>query len=122
MVALAILAVAMTVGAEALSWSAALRKQADQRQLALQEAINCLEQVRQLPWDQLTEDGLAKLELSAIAHKELAAPQLSIVPEKVNSGPDAIRVRVQIEWQSRYRQAPCQVELTTWRYRVPAAE
>ena len=120
--ALGILAVAMTLGVKALAWSAALRRQADQRQLALQEAINCLEQVRQVPWERLDEDNLAEIKLSTAAAEHLDAAHLRILPETSGDKLEAVKVRVQIEWQSRYSGAPWQVELATWRYRTQSNE
>ena len=121
-VALGILGAAMTLGAQALGWSSAQRRLADQRHLALQEAVNCLERVRMIPWQDLSEARLAEIELSAEARRRLSAATLKIESQSASSGPTAKRIHVKIAWQSQGGNLPLQVNLVTWRYQTRPAE
>jgi hypothetical protein len=115
-VALGVLAVACTAGVQALAWAGAQRRLTDQRQCALQEAANLLEQVRQIPWKELTEDRLADIALSDETRQRLNSAQLNVTSEGAASELDAIKVSVEIQWLSRYSGSPWQVRLVTWRY------
>jgi type II secretory pathway pseudopilin PulG len=86
-VALGVLSVAFAVGAQALGWSAAQRRLGEQRHVALQEAANCLERVRQLKWDELTKERLAEIELSLEAAELLTSSELAIHPEAAGGDP-----------------------------------
>jgi hypothetical protein len=114
-VALTLLGAALTLGVQALGWSAAQRRLAQQRHVAMQEAANCLEQVRQLPWSELNHQRLAQLKLSAEAQRQLASAELRVTSETAGEQ-HAIKVRVEIQWLSRAGGTPWQVSLVTWRY------
>lgn len=115
LVALGILAAAFTLGAQALGWSAAQRQTLGQRHLALQEAANCLERLRQLPWDELTDQRLAQFELSPAAREQLHEAALEITPELPAGEPAAMRLQVRVHWFGRHG-SPLRVSLVTWRY------
>jgi hypothetical protein len=86
----------------------------------MQEAANCLERVRQLPWQELTAARLSQIELSAAAQARLPSADLQIAAEPTDEA-DAVKVRVQIGWHSRQGGTPLEVALVTWRYNREAA-
>ena len=120
-VALGLLAAAFTFGVQALGWSAAQRRAGDQRHVAIQEAANCLEQVRVLDWADLNDERLSQIKLSEVAQARLPSAELKITTEKQNE-PDAVRVRVEVLWPGRSSGSPLRVGLVTWRYNTNRAE
>jgi hypothetical protein len=116
MMALALLATAFTLGAQALGWSAAQRRLGDQRHAALQEAANCLERVRQLNWDELHDERLAQMELSYQPPARIPSATLHVAAEPTDD-PEAMKVQVEIQWLSRSG-TPLQISLVTWRYKT----
>jgi hypothetical protein len=121
-IALGVLAAALTLGAQVLAWSAAQRRLGDQRHVALQEAANCLERVRQMPWEELTAERLATLDLSSEARQRLTSAELHVAPEEIAGQPSAKRVEVEIQWLTRHGETPLRVALVTWRYKTGEVE
>jgi Tfp pilus assembly protein PilV len=116
MVALSVLTMAFTLGAQMLGWSATQRRLTDERHMAMQEAANCLERVRLLKWSELTEQRLAEIELSAEAHRLLRSPRLDIRAAAARGELEERRIEVRITWHTRREQTPLRVQLVTWRY------
>ena len=121
-IALGLLAAAFTLGAQALGWSAAQRRLADERHIAVQEAANCLQRVRQLPWDELTDERLTSLELSSHASALLASAELHVTAADAGEEPAARRIRAEVSWVTRHGGTPLRIGLVTWRYRTNLVE
>lgn len=115
-VAIALLGTAFVLGAQALAWTSAQRRLTDDRQLAMQEAVNCLERLRRLEWNELTNERLSAIDLSPAAKQRLTAGRVKIAREADIADPPGSRFRVEVQWKSRYG-VPLNVAFTTWRYR-----
>ena len=121
LVALGVLAAAFTLGAQTLGWSTAQRRTIGQRHLALQEAANTLEQLRQLKWTELTEERMSRIELSPAAREQLDGAELEITPELMTDELASMRLQVRVHWFGAGG-APLRVTLNTWRYEVGRPE
>jgi hypothetical protein len=121
-VALGLLAAAFTLGAQALGWSAAQRRLADERHIAVQEAANCLQRVRHLNWDELTDERLASQKLSSHASELLASAELRVTAADAGGEPAGRRIHAEVSWVTRHGGTPLQIGLVTWRYRTNHAE
>lgn len=114
-VASALLVALVAVSLQMLSTAAAQRRAVDGRAIALAEAANVAEQISTLPFDEITTDALAAIQLSAAAKRSLSQGELKLDVEPLNSPPQGKRVSIEITWKGSPRiESP--VRLTIWTY------
>jgi len=116
-VAGALVGTLLVVCLQLLSAALAQRRAADQRQAALVELGNVMEQVAARPWADLTTAALSQEKLSPSSERVLPGAELKIEVSPSADGPDARRITVVLRWQDRGR-SPVSMTLTTWRYRT----
>ncbi len=113
-----IVAAVLVLCLQLLSAAAAQRRTADQRQCALLELGNVMEQVAARPWAELTTAAFAKKKLSPSAERQLPAAELKIEILASADEPNAKRIAVAVRWQDRSGQLLAPATLTTWRYKI----
>ena len=113
--ALAITAVAMALFAQILVAAAAQRRIAEQRRIALTEVANRLEQASLLAWDEITQERLEQLPLSAAAEILPEAELAAIVSDEPGT-PRGRRIRIELSWTNAAGQRQPPVSLTYWRF------
>jgi type II secretory pathway pseudopilin PulG len=117
-VAVGLLATGLSLTAQVLAWNSAQRRANQQRQCAVQEAANCLERLRLLPWDELTAAGVQDFEMSAEAAAVLPQAKLKLDVRHDPAQRDGKRMQIQIQWTNRAGQPVAPVRLTAWRWNV----
>jgi hypothetical protein len=108
----------LVFGLQLLSAAVAQRRAADQRQWALVELGNVMEQVAARPWAELTTAALSKVRLSPSASSQLPGAELRIEVSTPADDPRAKRITATLRWQGRSGQPPAPVTVTTWRYKI----
>jgi hypothetical protein len=107
----------MTVCLEFLRAAAAQRRAAQQRQTAIQEAANVMERLSARPWEELSPQGVAGLELSQPARDLLPAVKLAVEVTSPPDQPGAKRIAVSVYWEDDAGEPVRPVCLIAWRYR-----
>ena len=117
-VAGALVGTLLVVGLQLLSTAVAQRRAVDQRQCALLELGNVMEQIAACPWPKLTTPMLSREKLSASAARQLPGAELKIEVSTSTGQPNAKRITATLRWQDRSGQLTAPVTLTTWRYQI----
>lgn len=117
-----LLVLLMAVAVQMLGWLASERQAADRRQWAMQEAANVMERLSAQPWERLTSEHAAAIELTAAARQLLPEAQLDVKVIDESEQPDAKRLVIAVRWQRRPGQPVAQVALTSWVYRHGGTE
>jgi hypothetical protein len=113
MVGCALAALLLALCVQLLSLTAIERRDVEQRTIALEQAANLIERVSAMPYDRITPEYLAELELPPEVEAILPGPAAKwFVTEETGDVP-AKRVRVEISWRGR-PQRPA--KLTYWVY------
>ena len=115
-VACTLLGTLLVVCLQLLSATAAQRRAADQRQLALIEVGNVLERVALRPWSDLTAKNLAGEKPSAWLGNRLPGAELKIEAVASSTEPKAKRITVSLRWQDVAGRFLPPVAVTTWRW------
>jgi len=116
-VAGALLGTLLVVCLQLLQASAAQRRSADQRQLALIEVGNVLERLAARPWAELTPKSVANEKPSAWLGNRLRDAELKIEVTTPAGDPDAKRIAVSLRWQDRNGRYLPPVGIATWRWK-----
>ena len=114
--AVVVMSAAFAIAVPVIGKTGALRRQAEQRQLALQEAANLMERVAALPWNDISQETLKKLELSATARRSLRSPQLGIELAKPVGPVPTKQVVIQVRWRDATGHPVRPVWLVAWFY------
>lgn len=115
MVAAALTALLVTMCVRMLTSSAAQRRGAERRSVALEEAANVAESVAALPWDELTSERVGQIQLSESARQALGNGSLKVSLEPAASGPASKQIRVQLTWPNPAG-GEATVELSSWAF------
>jgi hypothetical protein len=115
-VTIAVTSVAMIGGMQMIALSGRQFRAIEDRRLAGLEAGNLMEQVMLRPWEELTAEQLASLELSEACRQALPDVQLRISVDAGDAVPAAKRITIEIGWRvnAAHRGAP--VRLVAWRF------
>jgi hypothetical protein len=120
-VAAALVGALLVVCLQLLSAAVAQRRAADQRQFALVELGNVMEQVAARPWAELTTAALSREQLlvpAADGPLQLPGAELKIEVSTPAGEPNAKRITAALRWQDRTGQLVKPRTLTTWRYKI----
>jgi hypothetical protein len=117
-VAGALVGTLMTVCLQLLAGTFAQRRAADQRQCALLELGNVMEQIAARPWAELTTVSLSKEKLYPSAAAQLPGAELKIEVFTSADQPGAKRITASLRWQDRSSRLVAPLTLTTWRYKI----
>ncbi len=117
-VAGAVVGALLIVCMQLLSAALAQRRAADQRQFALLELGNVIEQVAARPWGELTTAALSQEKLSPSAGRQLPGAELKIEVSASADDPGAKRITAALRWQDHGGQLVAPATLTTWRYKI----
>jgi hypothetical protein len=115
-VAGALLAVMLGLVLRAMTLGAIERRRTDHRAIALQEAAGAMEQAAALPYDEITPERLARIQLSSKVNKLLPRPALTWTVTQVDASPPARQVRLDLTWQDLRGVRPADVRLNYWAY------
>lgn len=108
----------LTVCLQMVGATAARRRAVEDRQTAMLEAGNVMERLAARPWDELTPEAVAEIELSSEARESLLEGRLEVdVTRGGPDEPDAKRVAVLVRWNDRSGKPQRPVRLVAWRYR-----
>jgi hypothetical protein len=125
--AAALLAVLVTVCLRMFALTALERRAVEKRAIAMQEAANAIESVAALPWDQVTPERLAEIELSPSVKEILPGGALKLSVEPATTGPPGTigpqgkHVRVELTWTNATGGVDAPVRLAYWAYPRPGA-
>ena len=97
--------------------TAAARRRAETRMIAMQQSANVMERLAAVPWEQLSEENIEKLELDKQVRRLLSGAKLEIELATPPDEPQAKRITVSIGWSDRTGQAVRPVRVVAWRYR-----
>jgi Tfp pilus assembly protein PilV len=116
-VAFGLLAVLITVCLQMLAATAAARRAAEQRAVALQEAANIVERIAAAPWDQISTERLAEVGLSSSVREILPGARVELTVEASNdAGPPGKHVELEISWTNAGGGSDTPVRLGYWAY------
>lgn len=124
----AIVATVIIAVAQLLALVVQQQRQLQQRQLALETVANLLDQAYALPWDQLSESGLATLRLPSEVETRLPGAALRAqVLDIPNEGTtersviqSARRIEIGLQWFPASRTTAESVQLQAWRFPLSA--
>jgi hypothetical protein len=116
-VAGALLGTLLFVCLQLLAATAAQRRAAEQRQLALFELENAMERVAARPWAELTPETVVAPPLSPSLRDRLPAAELKVEVTPASPEPNAKRIAVSLRWQDRAGQFTEPVRIVTWRWK-----
>jgi hypothetical protein len=100
-----------------LTVTAAQRRIAEQRQLAVIELGNVMERLTVRPWGELTSKAGAAVKLSPSVAARLPGADLSIEVTASPADTDVKRIVVSLRWKDRSGQFVSPVKITTWRWK-----
>jgi hypothetical protein len=115
-VAGALLGALLAVCLQLLAATAAQRRAAAQRQLAILEAGNVMERLAARPWAELTPQAVAAVQLAPSVRDRLPGAELKVEVSTPSAEPGAKRIVVSLHWQDRAGQSVSPVKITTWRW------
>jgi len=110
---LATLAVAGVLIAQLLTWLVNERTRADQRQAAIEWAVNVLEAARARPWEELTAEWAARQTLPAALADRYRQPGAEVRVEAVPGRPYLKQVTAVLRWRNHDGTPTRPVTLTT---------
>ena len=114
--------VVMIAVAQLVAVVAKQRRDVAQTRLATQEVSNAMERVIVLPWNELTTETIAGLDVSRPAIMALDDPQLSITVTELNAALPTKQVEIALSWRDHANRRVEPVRLVAWKHHVLAAE
>lgn len=116
-----LLAAAATLVARVLATTAGVRREAQRREWALQEASNLLERITAKPWDSVTLETAAAEGLSEETGRTLPDGTVEVNVIEVPQPLPGKRITVVVRWKKGAGEAASSVRLSTWMYRRGSA-
>ena len=114
-VAGALLGTLLVVCLQLLTATAAQRRVAEQRQLAVLEVGNAMERLASRPWAELKPE-MAAPQLSPSVRDRLPGAELKVEVTTPSAEPGTKRIVVSLRWQDRAGQFVSPVKIATWRW------
>jgi prepilin-type N-terminal cleavage/methylation domain-containing protein len=115
-IAVALLAIAMTLTVQAVGWVAQQRRATDRRQWAAREAGNVMERLTSLAWDDIAAKAGEAAARSSPARDALPGGELIVAIDE-NANDHSKRIAVRIRWRTSNGGWEAPVRLTSWVYR-----
>ena len=112
-----LIAAAMAITVQVVGWVATDRRSVARRERAVVEASNLMERIAARPFDEITPESLAALELPEAARSSLPGSTLTATVAARDDAPAGKRITVEIRWRGRSGQAESPVRLVAWAYR-----
>ena len=123
MAAAALLAVAAGVGLQMVVVTASAQKKVQMRSMATHEVANLMERVMAIADDELTPESVNQIEISQEAKAALPEAKLAIRLDKTDGERlEAVRVTIELTWQSRAGEPATPTRLLAWRFRTTEAK
>lgn len=116
MLALAVAGAATVLMAQLLITVANQRRVQQQRQVALSEIANRLEQAATLSWDELTQERLEQTPLPPIVQGVLPEAKLTAAVTEDSGEPRSRRILIELSWTNRAGERLPPVGLSAWRF------
>ncbi len=113
-VAAAVFGSVLTTFVPLLQSALRLQRTTELELLALREADNLLESLRQTPWQKLTDDELSKQSLSEIATERLPKAELKVTVVDAAEKPTSKQVTVAVTFFLRDGQPRRSIQLSSW--------
>jgi hypothetical protein len=107
----------LTISAQIMTATAAQRRIADQRRLAVFEAANVMERMAAHAWTDLTPEAVAGQQIPTSARKRLPGAELKVEVSSPPADPGAKRLLVSLRWQDDHGRFLSPVTLVTWKYK-----
>lgn len=114
-----LLAVFLAVCVQLLSVTALERRDIERRAIALQEAANIIERVSAMPFEEITPERLADVQLSPEVRQILPAGVAQLFVEEEAGEVPSKRVRVEINWTGTAGRPEAPARLVYWAYPRP---
>jgi prepilin-type N-terminal cleavage/methylation domain-containing protein len=121
-VAMVLLTVAIALVAQTVAAVGRQSLVVQRKATAIQEAANLLEQTLAVPWDELTEENVAKRQPSDPFRQRFPAALVQVTVTPTEDPGRGKRVRVEIRWPDRNGRRIEPVRLTAWRFAVEESE
>ncbi len=116
------LAALTTLCLQLVGVSAAQRRTASLREIALQEAANAMERAAAVRWDELTPEAMKSTSLSPEAGNALPGGILAVDVQHLAEIPEAKRITVDVRWEPSRGKPVEHVRLVAWKYLVRTQE
>lgn len=114
-----LLGTVMLIAVPTLAWIGSEERQAEDREDALFEVSNVMEQITARPWDEISPARLQHVQPSEHLARQLSAARLSVsVVEEDNSK----RIIAELSWNERTGRPAAPVRITSWVYRSGGTE
>jgi len=107
-------ALSIALVAQLISTVLHLRRDADRRELATQEAANAMERITSWPFERITQESADKLELSPIARQALPGAQLAARVTDTPAPSAMKRIAIVLRWRGGPAGNEAPVRLTAW--------
>ena len=117
-----LLGVVLTTTVPLLGWAAGQRHASRQRQFALNEVANVMEQLTLRSWETVTKQSAREIELSEPARAYLTDGRLTVAVSQPKGGPPAKRITVELSWKNRAGEFVSPASLTAWIYQIQEAK
>jgi hypothetical protein len=121
-VAMVVLGAAIVAVAQLVAHISVQRLVAERDALAHEEAANHMEQLFALPWEKLSNESAAKMQLSDVCLQRLSSPELSVSVGPPDGKPVQRRMNVDVSWLDGSGHHRNHATLTAWRYEIGGAE
>jgi len=115
-VAILLMGLLLAVCVKTLAWSVRERRAVDRRAVALIEANNLMDQVTRMTWEELNDDSLKAITLSAEAQSWLPHAKLELSLQTNEDKLNSKRVSVKIDWPGSHGEREGAVLLNTWKF------
>ena len=112
-----LLVVMLAVCAQFFRATATQHREVQHRRTALRAADNVMERLCARPWQELTPESLAALQLDERIEQALPGSQLDVDVAPSEDDPNAKRITVVVRWPAVSDQPDRVVGLVAWKYR-----
>lgn len=117
-----LLGVVLSAAVPALRWVGRQRMAARQRQAALLEVGNLLEELTALDWNDLTPERAASVKLSEQLQAQLENSKLEVAVEGDENDETAKQIRIDLTWNLAPARPAAPVRLSAWVFRRGAVK
>ena len=115
-VAVALAAVVLAGVVQLVAITVRQRHISEQRAWAVREAANAMEQLMACPWDEVTPDRAAAIQLSESCSDVLPQARLKIEVASADDAEETRKIAIDLDWQNAAGHRGQPVRLVAWRY------